>query len=224
MDLFTGITEEEKSKLNSAKLYGDIYRIRTYEITWLGVVYHDHYLRLTPDYACFGGSEAVSYGDCTFQIAKIGDNVFQMWVSVVSPSKPYQVYFKSSPKDWVLIRLIQYALYHKIANGHHLKEWLQYFGKPVVKPDEIELYCPETYPKEWLEVWNEIKSYYNIMKSSAESANKIYKDWVDHGCIECKKKKAYSEYDYNLCVRWWNQKLQGYVHQYNAARNNRDLV
>ena len=129
--------------------------------------------------------------------------------------------------DWTAVRLFQFLYNNNIVETKDFwKFLLNSLGKSTYLPSgEVELWCPtdpNEYPKDIRNAFERIKSFYLKMKECSEKANEVIHDWLDYACQECKKKKAYSEYDYNLCVKYWQQKLDQIYSDYQYYKAYRD--
>ena len=132
---------------------------------------------------------------------------------------------KSKLSDWIVVRILQYlATEHADRNA---AAFLRRFGKSTsYPPDEVSRYCPRdpSYYGDLPDRVAGLKGYYDAMVEAANEAQQIYDDWVEWGCFHCKAKLAYSQYDYDMCVSEWQQKLRAAYQEYVSAKTTRDVI
>ena len=132
---------------------------------------------------------------------------------------------KSKLSDWIIIRILQYlATEHADGNA---AVFLSVFGRSKSYPkEEISRYCPRdpSYYGDLPDRVAKLKGYYDAMVEAANEAQQIYNEWVEWACFHCKAKLAYSQYDYDMCVSEWEQKLRGAYQKYISAKETRDVI
>jgi|GEM_PF-4361631 len=130
---------------------------------------------------------------------------------------------KSKLSDWIVVRILQY-LATEHADGQSAA-FLNILGRSKSYPkEEISRYCPRdpSYYGDLPDRVAGLKGYYDAMVAAANEAQQIYDDWVEWACLHCKAKLAYSQYDYDMCVSEWEQKLRGAYQKYISAKTTRD--
>ena len=130
---------------------------------------------------------------------------------------------KSKLSDWIVVRILQY-LATEHADDQSIA-FLNILGRSKSYPkEEISRYCPRdpSYYGDLPDRVAKLKGYYDAMIEAANEAQQIYNEWVEWACFHCKAKLAYSQYDYDMCVSEWEQKLRGAYQKYISAKTTRD--